>query len=174
MKRILAILLLTLSTVTAYLRACHDFASCYHCDVTRYNLPNETDTLALGAKIGSVLQAGDCIALRGDLGAGKTSLVRGLIQNVLGDIEVPSPTYTLVQSYDLPNYELWHCDLYRLDSPEDAYELGLMEAMLDAVCILEWPDKLGDLLPKSALNITLEFDGDSRVATLSNWDGRDV
>ncbi|MEP1229493.1 MAG: tRNA (adenosine(37)-N6)-threonylcarbamoyltransferase complex ATPase subunit type 1 TsaE [Litorimonas sp.] len=142
--------------------------------MTRYLLSNETKTLALGAKLGPLLQVGDCIALRGDLGAGKTSLVRGLIQALMGQIDVPSPTYTLVQTYDLPDYELWHCDLYRLDTPDDAYELGLMDAMLDAVCILEWPDKLGRLLPETALTITLDFDGDGRVAVLTGWEGRDV
>jgi len=142
--------------------------------VTSYPLSNEAATLALGAKIGSVLRRGDCVALRGELGAGKTSLVRGFVQAVLGQVDVPSPTYTLIQTYDLPNYELWHCDLYRLETPEDAYELGLMDAMLDAVCILEWPDKLGDLLPDNALEITIEFDGEGRAATLTGWDDRDV
>lgn len=126
--------------------------------------------MALGAKIGRALRAGDCVALRGDLGAGKTTLVRGLVQACLGDIDVPSPTYTLIQTYDLPDYELWHCDLYRLDAPEDAYELGLMEAMLDAVCIIEWPDKLGGLLPDNALELTLEFDGTGRRAIFQGWD----
>ena len=140
--------------------------------MTRYPLFDEAATLALGAKIGRVLKTGDCIALRGDLGAGKTSLVRGLVQAALGQVDVPSPTYTLVQTYDLPDYELWHCDLYRLETPQDAYELGLMDAMLDVVCILEWPDKLGDLLPKDALEISLEFDGQGRAATLTGWENR--
>ena len=142
--------------------------------MTSYPIPNAAATTALGAKIGRVLRAGDCVALRGDLGAGKTTLVRGLVQAVLGDIDVPSPTYTLVQTYDLPDYELWHCDLYRLENPQDAYELGLIDAMLDAVCIIEWPDKLGTLLPETALEISLEFKGHGRIATLSNWEGRDV
>lgn len=142
--------------------------------MTSYPLSDAAATLALGAKIGRVLRAGDSVALRGDLGAGKTTFVRGLVQSMLGEVDVPSPTYTLVQSYDLPDYELWHCDLYRLETPEEAYELGLMDAMLDAVCILEWPDKLGDLLPSDALEISLEFDGDGRVATLTGWEGRNV
>ncbi len=142
--------------------------------MTSYLLPDEAATLALGAKLGRSLKTGDCVALRGDLGAGKTSLVRGLVQAQLGEVDVPSPTYTLVQSYDLPTYELWHCDLYRLDRPEDAHELGLMDAMLDAVCILEWPDKLGDLLPDTVLDISIQFDGEGRIATLTGWDGRNV
>jgi len=158
----------------AYLRACHDIASCYHRHVTSYPLPNAAATQELGAKIGRVLKAGDCVALRGDLGAGKTSLVRGLVQAALGDVDVPSPTYTLVQIYDLPDYELWHCDLYRLETPNDAYELGLIDAMLDAVCIIEWPDKLGDLLPKNALELRLEFAGEGRVAILEGWNLDDL
>ena len=74
-------------------------------------LPDETDTLALGARLAGLLRAGDVVALSGGLGAGKTTLVRGLIQSLLGAVDVPSPTYTLVQSYALPDYELWHCDL---------------------------------------------------------------
>ena len=142
--------------------------------MTIYPLKDEAATLAFGANLAHILKVGDCVALRGDLGAGKTTLVRGLIQSQLGDIQVPSPTYTLVQSYDFPDYELWHCDLYRLEQPEDAYELGLMDAFEEAAVILEWPDRLGHLLPKTALEISLTFDGDARIATLSGWEDRDV
>lgn len=160
--------------VPAYVRACHKFARRYTIYVTIYPLKDEAATLAFGARLSRALKTGDCVALRGDLGAGKTTLVRGLIQSQLGDIQVPSPTYTLVQTYDLPDYELWHCDLYRLERPEDAYELGLMEAFEEAAVILEWPDRLGHLLPKTALEISLTFDGDGRIATLTGWDGRHV
>ena len=144
--------------------------------MTIYPLADEAATLALGAKLAAVLRPGDCVALRGDLGAGKTSLARGLIQSRLGAVDVPSPTYTLVQVYDLPNYELWHCDLYRLDAPEDAYELGLMDALEDVVSLIEWPDRLGGLLPDAAMEIMIEFDGEGRRAVLSGagWEGRDV
>ena len=142
--------------------------------VTNYPLKDEAATLALGAKLAKRLKSGDCVALRGDLGAGKTSLVRGLIHHVMGAVDVPSPTYTLVQTYDLPDYELWHCDLYRLDSPEDAYELGLMDAMDEAVCLIEWPDRLGALLPDTALDIEIIFDGNSRIAKLTGWEDRNV
>ena len=70
--------------------------------------------LAFGARIGAALRPGDVVAVTGGLGAGKTTLARGLVQAVYPDMIVPSPTYTLVQTYDLPGYELWHCDLYRL------------------------------------------------------------
>lgn len=142
--------------------------------MTNYPLKNEAATLAFGARLAKMLRAGDVIALRGDLGAGKTTLVRGLIQSQLGEVDVPSPTYTLVQSYDLPEYELWHCDLYRLEKPDDVYELGLIDAMDEVVSIIEWPDKMGEHLPDHALEIFIAFDGDARIAKLSGWDGRNV
>ena len=137
-------------------------------------LESESDTLALGARLARVLRPGDVVALIGDLGAGKTTLVRGLIQSRLGDIEVPSPTYTLVQSYDWGENELWHCDLYRMERPEDAYELGLIDAMEDAVVLLEWPDRLGALLPAHVMSVELHFDGEGRRAELSGFGERDV
>ncbi len=146
--------------------------------MTAIHLKSEADTLALGARIAAALVPGDTLLLSGDLGAGKTTLARGLIQSRLGDIEVPSPTYTLVQTYDWPLgdnvAELWHCDLYRLEQPNDAYELGLMDALGDDIVLIEWADKLGPLCPKDALSVELAFDGDGRVATLTGWKGRNV
>ncbi|GHB02553.1 tRNA (adenosine(37)-N6)-threonylcarbamoyltransferase complex ATPase subunit type 1 TsaE [Algimonas arctica] len=142
--------------------------------VRAIKLKTEIDTLALGARLASVLQAGDIVLLSGGLGAGKTTLARGLIQSRLGEIDVPSPTYTLVQAYDWGDVELWHCDLYRLDRPDDAYELGLMDAMGEEIVLIEWADKLGALCPGNALRIDLSFDGDSRIATLSGWEERNV
>ena len=93
-----------------------------------------------------------------------------MIQSVLGDIEVPSPTYTLVQTYDMPDFELWHCDMYRLEKPEDGYELGLIDAFEEALCLIEWPDKLGDLIPEDALSIDIQFDGEGRKVTLKGFE----
>lgn len=138
----------------------------------KITLSDAAETTALGARLAGVLRAGDVVGLRGDLGAGKTTLVRGLIQSALGDIDVPSPTYTLVQSYILPNYELWHCDMYRLERPEEGYELGLPDAFEDAVCMVEWPDKLGNLLPASALGIDIQFADKGRVAVLTGFGDR--
>ena len=133
-------------------------------------LQDEAATLALGARLAPLVTTGDVIALSGDLGAGKTTLARGLIAALCGDIEVPSPTYTLVQTYDTPKGELWHCDMYRLERPEDGYELGLMDAFETAICLIEWPENLGDLLPRDCLKIDIGFDGVSRKATLSGWE----
>lgn len=142
--------------------------------VTVLTLTSECDTLALGARLAEALRQGDVVRLSGDLGAGKTTLARGLIQSRLGEIDVPSPTYTLVQTYDWNDCELWHCDLYRLDRPEDAYELGLIDAMGEDILLIEWADRLGALCPEDALSIHLAFEGEGRVATLKGWDGRNV
>lgn len=137
-------------------------------------LKSPDDTLALGARIAPLLIPGDTLYLEGDLGAGKTTFARGLIQSRLGPIEVPSPTYTLVQTYDWGDTELWHCDLYRLERSEDAYELGLIDALDEVISVIEWADRLGDLGPVNPLKITITFDGESRLATLSGWEGRNV
>jgi len=114
------------------------------------------DTTDLAHQVAPHLRAGDCILLEGHIGGGKTHFARSLIQSLLEVPEdVPSPTFTLVQTYDAPEYEIWHCDLYRLSHPDEVFELGLAEAFESALCLVEWPDRLGDLAPPSAL--TLEF-----------------
>lgn len=133
------------------------------------NVSDEASTLALGAKLIDQLSIGDVVTFTGDLGAGKTTLVRGMIQSFLGKIDVPSPTYTLVQTYDMPDFELWHCDMYRLERPEDGYELGLMDAFEDAVCLIEWPDKLGNLIPEETFAIEVAFDGEGRKVSLRGF-----
>ncbi len=143
--------------------------------VTEITAKNEQEMLVLGARIGAALRAGDTIALIGDLGAGKTTLVRGLIQAQFPGIDVPSPTYTLVQTYDFPEYELWHCDLYRLKHPDEVFEIGLMDAFGDAVCLLEWPDKIGAYLPEDALSMHIRFKEEGRIVEFgSEWKGRNV
>lgn len=119
------------------------------------NSANETATLAL--QIGAQLRAGDCLLLSGDVGAGKTHFARALIQSLLATAEdVPSPTFTLVQMYDAESgLEIWHADLYRLGDPSEIEELGLTDAMTQAICLIEWPDRLASLRPDDALDITL-------------------
>ena len=91
--------------------------------------------------------------------AGKTHFARNLIQSLMAEPEdVPSPTFTLVQAYDTPSGEIWHCDLYRLSAAEEVDELGLTEAFDTAICLVEWPDKLGPLAPRGALTLTFETD----------------
>ncbi len=105
---------------------------------------------------------GDVVALFGDLGAGKTSFARGLIAEFAREAgeaspEVPSPTFTLVQTYEFPRAAIWHFDLYRIERPEDAYELGIEEALTEGIALIEWPERLGALLPESRVEVHLRF-----------------
>ena len=131
------------------------------------SLPTEAATEALGATIAARLKRGDVVGLKGDLGAGKTTLARAVVRAAAGDPEliVPSPTFTLVEVYDTPRGPIWHFDLYRLDSPDQVYELGWEEALAEGVVLIEWPERLGPLLPQH-LSVTLEVDGDGRRALL--------
>lgn len=113
-----------------------------------------------------MLRGGDCIALHGELGAGKTTLARGLIADLCDDAaDVPSPTYTLVQTYDAPDFTLWHFDLYRLKIANEVFELGWDDAAA-GVMLIEWPGNAGPHLPRWRLDLTLEIDGDERRARL--------
>lgn len=121
-------------------------------------LPDETATDRLGAALAAVAQTGDVIALHGELGVGKTRLARGFIGALLGEPEeVPSPTFTLVQTYDTPRGTVWHFDLYRLTAPEEALELGIEDAFASGISLIEWPDRLATLLPSERLDVTLAF-----------------
>jgi tRNA threonylcarbamoyladenosine biosynthesis protein TsaE len=132
----------------------------------RFTLADDAATRALGAALAGLLKAGDVIALHGELGAGKTTLTRGLIQAICGaGEEVPSPTYTLVQSYDGPDFPIWHFDLYRLDRPDEVRELGWDETQ-EGVALIEWPERAGRHLPAVRLDLTLEMLGEQRRARL--------
>lgn len=128
---------------------------------TVVTLADEAATQALARRLAQVAQAGDVIALHGDLGAGKTSLARAFVRALAGEEEeVPSPTFTLAQIYDWPGGSpdggtVWHFDLYRLEKPEDALELGIEEAFADGVSLIEWPDRLGPWLPRDRLDLRL-------------------
>ena len=131
-------------------------------------LPDALATLALGRRLGERIGVGDVVCLSGNLGAGKTTLARGAIEAWTGFFdEVPSPTYTLVQTYEGERGELWHVDLYRLKQPDDAWELGLEDAFAEAACLIEWPERLGGQLPPNRLDITLKPEGEGRVAALT-------
>lgn len=136
-------------------------------------LPTPESTTALAESLGEQIGPGDVILIEGPIGAGKSHFARSLIQARLraaGRIEdVPSPTYTLVQVYEVDGTEIWHADLYRLTAPEEVAELGLDEAFETAICLVEWPDRLGDYRPEKALNLRLLAlpEGESRQAWLS-------
>jgi tRNA threonylcarbamoyladenosine biosynthesis protein TsaE len=132
--------------------------------VRMMELGDEAATVALARRIAAVARAGDVIALAGDLGTGKTRFARAFVDAAAGDgEEVPSPTFTLVQTYDSPAGPIWHFDLYRLARPEEAYELGIEEALTDGIALIEWPERLGDLLPAERLDIALAY-GDRPTA----------
>ncbi len=143
------------------------------------DLADEAATLRLGARLARLARDGDVIALRGELGAGKSTLARAFVRALTGpDEEVPSPTFTLVQTYEGAAGLVWHFDLYRLDEPDDAWELGIEEAFADGICLIEWPDRLGRLMPRGRLEVALSAGADetSRRATLIShagaWDDR--
>jgi tRNA threonylcarbamoyladenosine biosynthesis protein TsaE len=136
--------------------------------VLMLDLADEAATAALGRRLAMACQPGDLIALSGDLGAGKSTLARALIRHLAGaEIDVPSPTFTLVQTYDTPGLAVWHFDLYRLDRPGEARELGLMEAV-DGLALIEWPERLGPHLPRTRLDVALDFSPDGRIARLTD------
>lgn len=136
--------------------------------ISQHHLTSEAATAALAEQIAPLLQAGDTLLLEGEIGAGKTAFARALIRARLGRMEdVPSPTFTLVQTYEDPQGDLWHCDLYRLTHPDEALELGLEEAFETAICLIEWPDRLGDVAPAAALHLAFAAGADAHHLTIS-------
>lgn len=136
-------------------------------------LHTEAETAQFAAEIAPILQAGDVLLLEGEIGAGKSAFARSLIRHLAGaEIEVPSPTFTLVQTYDLPQFEVWHCDLYRLSHPDEVFELGLDTAFEDSICLIEWPDRLGNDAPQDALTLSFQAHDDHHtvhIAPPANW-----
>src|SRR5690242_5056225 len=124
------------------------------------DLPDETATAALAARIAAMATPGDIIALKGDLGTGKTAFARAFIRAWVNQEEVPSPTFTLVQVYDVGPTAIWHFDLYRIRAPEDAWELGIEDAFVEGISLIEWPERLGPLLPDRRLELNFAFGDD--------------
>lgn len=123
-----------------------------------------TETFA--AYLGRHLRKGDLVALHGDLGVGKTALARQIIRT-LGDRpdeEVASPTFNLVLVYAFPQITIWHFDLYRIGAPEEIWELGLEDALAEGIALVEWPERMGSLLPVDRIDIALKYDGTGRIA----------
>ncbi|MDX2144120.1 MAG: tRNA (adenosine(37)-N6)-threonylcarbamoyltransferase complex ATPase subunit type 1 TsaE [Rhodospirillaceae bacterium] len=144
--------------------------------IARLRATSERETMALAGAVARVAKTGDVIALSGDLGAGKTTFARGFIRALAGqDTEVPSPTFTLVQSYDTPRGPIWHFDLYRLTRADETLELGLEEALVQGISLIEWPERLGGLLPQQSLTISLQAAGTGRVVAIdgpAEWEQR--
>jgi tRNA threonylcarbamoyl adenosine modification protein YjeE len=131
-------------------------------------LAGEAQTIEFGEDLALALKQGDCVALSGDLGAGKSTLARALIRAMAddADLEVPSPTFTLVQTYDL-RIPIAHFDLYRLADSSELDELGFDEALSSGICLVEWPEMAGDLLPRDRVTLKLEQEGSGRRATVT-------
>jgi tRNA threonylcarbamoyl adenosine modification protein YjeE len=140
--------------------------------VMSVDLANLAATEALAGALASRARLRDIVALSGGLGAGKTAFARGFLRARAGGeaiTEVPSPTFTLVQVYELSEAPVWHFDLYRLVRSEDAWELGIEEAFAEAISLIEWPERLGGLLPEERLDVVLAAgaSADARRATLT-------
>lgn len=131
-------------------------------------LPDPEATERLGAVVGRALRPGDAVCLFGPLGAGKSTLARALVRSLTTlDEEVPSPTFTLVQFYEGRDFPIAHFDLYRIARPDEAYEIGLDEALEDGAAVIEWPERLEGALPPDRLDIIIDIVGDARVAHLT-------
>lgn len=142
--------------------------------MTDIHLPDLAATEAFAACLAGLARPGDAILLHGPLGAGKSALARAFLRAASGDptLEVPSPTYTLVQTYQTRLGPVHHLDLWRLEGEEGVLELGWDEFVQDIV-LVEWPERLGRLRPPGALDISIRIDdGESRLATLSGWEDR--
>lgn len=140
----------------------------------RISLENEAATARLGNVLAKRLEAGDVVALSGPLGAGKTTLARAIVKTLAGRDEAPSPTFTLLETYETPAFALSHFDLYRLEKAEEVWELGFEDA-LDGVSLIEWPERIAALLPAETLLVALSMDGAARRALVrggDEWAGR--
>ena len=148
------------------------------------DLPDPVATTHFAESLAPLLAAGDTLALSGPMGAGKSFMARAIIRWRLAEHgqaeDIPSPSFTLVQTYEAGDVEIWHADLYRLSDPWEVDELGLTEAFDNAICLVEWPDRLGPDLPADALHVTLTMvpgSEDARRLVLSaarpgNWRDR--
>ena len=141
-------------------------------------LADEAASARVGAAIARVLQAGEAVCLSGPLGAGKSTLARALIRALTApDEDVPSPTFTLVQFYEGRRLRIAHFDLYRLTSPDEAYEIGLDEALDDGAAVIEWPERLEGRLPPDRLDVEiglLDVGRSLRLTRHGAWEGRRI
>lgn len=145
--------------------------------ISTYHSASEDETAQIAEQIGETLAPGTIICLYGDLGLGKSVFARALIRHLTENpqLEVPSPTFTLVQTYDTCKGPLWHFDLYRLKDPDEIYELGWEDAIGQALCLIEWPERLGYLMPANRIDIHLSLMPDGtrqlQVTPISAKDG---
>lgn len=134
----------------------------FHCE-------DVTQTVALGCRLAHIARSGDAFALFGTLGMGKSVLARAFIQELVKAEEVPSPTFTLVQLYEAPEFDIYHFDLYRLKSAEEIFELGMEEALYQGVSLIEWPDKMGGYLPRDVFRVSITPEGNGRNVEIKTY-----
>jgi tRNA threonylcarbamoyladenosine biosynthesis protein TsaE len=139
------------------------------------NLADEAETRAVGARLAGLLRPGDVVAMTGDLGAGKTTLVRAILEALGHEGEVPSPTFAIVQPYEELDPPVWHADLYRVDDPSELAELGL-DSLGHSVLLVEWPERAGEGAWPEGLRLKLEIAGPERRRLTAEvpaaWEGR--
>ncbi|MBO7245113.1 MAG: tRNA (adenosine(37)-N6)-threonylcarbamoyltransferase complex ATPase subunit type 1 TsaE [Alphaproteobacteria bacterium] len=128
----------------------------------------EEETFKIAAQLAKTATPGMVFALYGTLGAGKSAFCRGFIQSLCPLVQdVPSPTFTILQTYESKDFDIYHFDMYRLKKEEEAFEIGIEDAFIDGVSLIEWPEKIGYLLPKNAIKITILIQEDqSRLITV--------
>lgn len=132
-----------------------------------YLTDSEEQTKHLGKELAKIAQKGDVFALFGTLGMGKSVLARAIIQELSGAKEVPSPTFTLVQSYEGSDVEIFHYDLYRIKNPEEIFEIGMEESMYTGINLVEWPEMMGPYLPKDIFKVEFENCGEQRKIVIT-------
>jgi tRNA threonylcarbamoyladenosine biosynthesis protein TsaE len=133
------------------------------------HLSDDITTVTMGNRIAAIIEQGAVIYLHGDLGAGKTTFTRGIVQGFGHTGKVKSPTYTLVEPYELERANVYHFDLYRLGDPEELEYMGIRDYFsAQAICVVEWPEKGGEFIPVPDLNITLSYVGDERNIVINS------
>ena len=134
----------------------------------KIELENEAETKEIGAKVASCLKGGEIIYLKGELGTGKTTLVRGALNGFGHTGNVKSPTFTIVEPYSIDDHVIYHFDLYRLDDPEELESLGIRDYCDgQSICFFEWPEKGGDFLPDADILISLSYQNEGRALEIS-------
>lgn len=118
-------------------------------------LPTKKDTISLSQRIAHIAKKGDVFALHGTLGMGKSVFARAFVQELCGVQDVPSPTFTLLQTYEAEDFDIYHFDLYRLKDPDEVFELGIEDAIYNGISLIEWPEKMGGYLPKDVFKVNI-------------------